>query len=327
MVKRNLISSIVALILLAGLGLTAIAQTMYKPPNQEELEKLSREELMNHIRREKFDLILPQVMREHKIDMWIQVHRASNPEFIRDDMGSHNGVFIFTDRGGDRIERAVFGQKVSDLVWECGAYDILPEKVSLREKPGSQETELDRRFIGLGEFVAERDPKHIAVNYLESLGLPIGNQSPNQSDGISYTDYNLLTKELGDKYAERIVSAEYLIFDYLSRGVPSEFVMMKQIRQMCMDKLEKEFDKIVPGVTKRSDLSVSARPLNRDRSSVRYRGRGYIFQRGDLIMLDYGREGYVYRPEWEYGNFYETETIYAYLLHEDETELPPELKF
>ena len=136
---------------------------------------------MNQIRRDKFDVILPQVMRENQIDMWIQVLRASNPEFIREDFGSHNGVFIFTDRGGDRIERAAFGQKLSDLVRECGEYDIVEEKISLREKPGSRETELDRRFIGIGKFVAERNPKRIGVNYLEKLGLPIGNQSPNQA--------------------------------------------------------------------------------------------------------------------------------------------------
>ena len=133
------------------------------------------QDLMNQIRRDKFDVILPQIMREHKIDMWIHVLRESNPEFIREDFWSHSRVFIFTDRGGDRIERAVFGQQLSDVVRASGAYDIIPEEVSLREMPGSEETELDRRFIDVGQFVAERDPKRIGVNYLDKLGLPVGN--------------------------------------------------------------------------------------------------------------------------------------------------------
>ena len=81
-------------------------------------------ELMNQIRRDKYDLILPQIMREHNIDMWIQILREGNPDPLKPNLGSDSRVFIFTDRGGDRIERAVFGH-CSDLIQECGAYDII----------------------------------------------------------------------------------------------------------------------------------------------------------------------------------------------------------
>jgi hypothetical protein len=313
------------------LGFCSLATAQFGSADAEKIRLQPKEEealnqLMNQIRLDKFNIVLPQIMRKHKIDMWIHVLRGSNPEFIRDDFGSHDGVFIFTDRGGDRIERAAFGQKISDRVRECGAYDFISEKKSLEEMPGSEETELDRRFIGVGEFVAERDPKTIGVNYLDKLGLPIGNQSPNQSDGISHTDFNLLVKVLGEKYAQRIVSAEYLIFDYLSFRVPSEFSIMKRIRAMCMEFLEKQFAKIVPDVTKRDELDGQASLLNRNRNRKRNRNRNDVFQRGDLLMLAYGREGYVYRPGWMYGNFYETDTIYAYLLRDGEIELPPELQ-
>ena len=81
-------------------------------------------ELLNQIRREKFDIILPQVMRANNIDMWIHVLREGSPDPLSSPLGSEYGVFIFTDRGADRIERAVFGHS-SDLVEECGAYDII----------------------------------------------------------------------------------------------------------------------------------------------------------------------------------------------------------
>ena len=58
------------------------------------------------IRGQKFDLILPQVMRDNGIDMWIQVMRGENP--LRFELGDHDGVYVFSDRGGDRVERAVF---------------------------------------------------------------------------------------------------------------------------------------------------------------------------------------------------------------------------
>ena len=38
-------------------------------------EARQRWEIMNQIRRDKFDIILPKVMRENQIDMWITVMR------------------------------------------------------------------------------------------------------------------------------------------------------------------------------------------------------------------------------------------------------------
>ena len=70
----------------------------------------------NHrIRREKFDLVLPEIMRDNDVDMWIHVTREGvRDPFGAEDLGSTSGVFVFTDRGGDRIERAVLGRRWGD---------------------------------------------------------------------------------------------------------------------------------------------------------------------------------------------------------------------
>ena len=142
------------------------------------------------------------------------------------------------------------------MVQECGAYDIIAEAFSRREMPGDPKTELDYRFKGVGEFVAERNPKRIAVNYLEEMGLPVEYELPRERpDGISYTDYNLLVKALGEKYTKRMVSSEYLVYDYLSLRVPSEIKMFKKIRKWSADFIENNFTQIKPGVTKFSDLA------------------------------------------------------------------------
>ncbi len=66
----------------------------------------------NRIRREKFDIVLPEVMRKNNVDMWIHVMRETIPDpFGAEELGSTSGVFVFTDRGGDRIERAVLGRR------------------------------------------------------------------------------------------------------------------------------------------------------------------------------------------------------------------------
>jgi hypothetical protein len=62
---------------------------------------------------EKFDIILPKVMRENDIDMWITVMREGNYGPLYHDLGggyvSDFGYYIFTDRGEDRVERFVLG--------------------------------------------------------------------------------------------------------------------------------------------------------------------------------------------------------------------------
>ncbi len=63
--------------------------------------------LMNLIRGEKFDVILPQVMEDNGIDMWIHVIRGEDP--LNFEFGDNSGIYIFTDRGEARIERAVLG--------------------------------------------------------------------------------------------------------------------------------------------------------------------------------------------------------------------------
>ena len=65
-------------------------------------------EVLRLIRNEKLDLILPGVMRDNNVDMWTHVTRAGDPDPLAENFGSTSGYLIFTDRGGDRIERAVF---------------------------------------------------------------------------------------------------------------------------------------------------------------------------------------------------------------------------
>ncbi len=338
MSTRHTICMILTMSMLLGLSIPAVAQSTLTFPNEQELENLSIEELTNYNRREKFDIILPQVMREHNIDMWIHVMREGGAYsfggvaygFYR-ELGSTSGVFIFTDRGGDRIERAVLGRRwesrgrrnrESNSIEETGAYDIIGEAVSRRELP-NPDTEYDHRFEGIGVFVAERDPRRIAVNYLDELGPTV---AADANDGISYTDFRLLVKELGEKYAKRLVSSEYLEISYISRPVPSEIVMLKRIRKWIAESQERSFSKIVPGVTKAGDLEgeISLMPgRNRfDEDDVLKRGNLFIVDQGAEAEYDLRHVG----SRWRYRNFFELVVQYGYILREGETDVPPEIK-
>ena len=87
------------------------------------------------------------------------------------------------------------------------------------------------------EFVAERDPERIAVNFIARAG-PLGNGYRGEIDGLSHTDYVLLTEELGEKYASRLISSEWVMMDYVTRRVPSEIELLKRMRQDELGRVE-----------------------------------------------------------------------------------------
>jgi len=238
-------------------------------------------ELINLIRQEKFRVILPKVMRDNKIDMWIYVKRGADP--LNFELGDNPGIFIFTDSGGDRIERAILGGRGDKQL-----YDIFDPESDLTQ------------------FVAERNPRRIAVNYSE--------EHP-RFNTISDADYTKLVKALGDKYAERMVPADYLIVDFLAGRVPSEIALYGRLSIESAEMIEKEFDKIEPGVTKLSELKGNV--FVRDPDGNEENNSDYVIQGGDLIGLLYSANMM---------DFSEHNGGIAYVLREGETELPPEVK-
>jgi hypothetical protein len=285
----------------------------------------SMKEWNNRIRQEKFDLVLPQAMRKNNIDMWIHVMRTALPDpFGAEDLGSTSGVFVFADRGGDRIERAILGRRwgatqrerikdTSKLVEEAGVYDIIGEAVFVGEPVSEPKTEYDYRFEGLREFVEERDPQRIALNYREELGpwaTSNGRDGSRAQDGLSHTDYILLTKELGEKYASRLVSFEYVMMDYLITPVPSEIELLKKMRKDELERVKKAFAAIEPGVTKTRGNGVTVFRRMRTGLSQRGRSAGWenaVVQGGDIIAAP-------------------SQGMFAYVLRGGETEPPPEIK-
>ena len=285
-------------------------------------QAIDMKEWNNRIRREKFDLLLPQIMRERGIDMWIHVMRLAIPDtFGAEELGSTSGVFVFTDRGGDRIERAILGRRWGErqrergeqetLIEESEAYDIIGEPVRVHEPVGGPLTEYDHRFGGLREFVEERDPQRIAVNFLHDLGpWETYTDFGGALDGLSHTDYVLLSEVLGDKYAHRLVSSEYLMMDYIIRSVPSEIDLLKKMRKYRVESVKKAFDAIEPGITKAREASVTVFRRMWTGESQRGRSRGWentVIQGGDILAA----------PGLG---------MYAYVLREGETEPPPAIQ-
>ncbi|GAB5412801.1 MAG: M24 family metallopeptidase [Congregibacter sp.] len=281
-------------------------------PAQAKGEAQLRWELMNQIRQDKFDLVLPEVMRENEVDMWITVNREGYDDPLTEDFGKGYvggwGYYIFTDRGEDRIERVALGIG-THLIEENGAYDLVTEG------------EFD-----LAAFVAERDPQTIALNYAEHIG---------GADGLTHTAMQHLRKTLGEKYAARFVSAQKLASDFRSRRVATEIAAYARAGEMSRNIAERAFSNevITPGVTTLADVAWWMREQQFKNNlgtsfgmpSVYITGPDgfvalsddHVIQRGDFLAIDWG-VGYL--------NFYTDIKRQAYVLKEGETELPASIQ-
>ena len=182
-------------------------------------------EVMRLIRHQKFDLILPGAMRDNKVDMWIHVVQSGQRDPLALDLGGWSeyrvweplSYYIFTDRGGDRIERILLAGEDPD-----GLYDDF----------GSGDDLLS--------IVEERDPKVIAINMSENLPI---------ADGLSHTSYLRLTKALGEKYTKRFVSAEKVITDFRVRRVQREIIAFANALEIQRQIMEAALRRIKPGIS------------------------------------------------------------------------------
>jgi Xaa-Pro aminopeptidase len=291
-------------VLLAMFGLMLLLQSVAVQAQ----EARRRWEIMNQIRRDKFDIILPKVMRENKIDMWITVMREGNYGPLYQDLGggyvSDFGYYIFSDRRGSRIERIVLGIDGYEIQ-RSGAYDSFGAAADLKK------------------IVAERDPKRIGVNMSERIGA---------ADSLSHTCFLHLVKTLGKPYADRLVSAEKLVSDFRSRRVASEIVVFGQAGEISREIAERALSNevIIPGITALEDVAwwIKDQLLSRGLEAsfglpsiyitgpdgIEAVSSERIIQRGDMIMIDWG-VGLM--------NFYTDMKRMAYVLKEEEKQAPP----
>ena len=327
MLLRTTILVVAAAFAAPVLGTQEIAQTAK-----------ARAEILHLIRREKLDLILPGAMRDNGVDMWIHVVRDGDPDPMAAHFGSVSGYVIFTDRGGDRIERAVFGGGGHrDL------FDIFGSREISRAIEGyDYRTQDPAVYDELAEFVAERDPATIAVNTSDWLAI---------ADGISHSQYEKLERILGPEYSARIVSAENVITDFRARRVQREIVAMSNALEMHRQVLERALSRevIEPGVTTLEDVgwwvreefakrglasrglanelgvgiprilySAQSDPI--DPPDVRWwiHHNDYVIQRGDFMTYDVGVR---------YLGYFATDyKRNAYVLREGETGVPESIQ-
>ncbi len=282
-------------------------------------------EALRLMRNDKLDLVLPGAMRDNNVDMWIHVSRGGDPLSVY--FGSFTGYLIFTDLG-DRIERAIFGGSMfSNPAGAVEKIDVEGSWHLRRAFTGYNYNNTDpiqgfsipEVYDEITEFVAERDPQTIAVNFSDWL---------READGISHSSYLKLEKILEPKYSQRIVSAENVITDFVVRRTSREVAAQTEVLALARQRALQNISKIEPGVTTIGDIngrlyySAGTKPQEQEKDfppSVRWiqANPDYILQRGDFFVGGGGGG-----PRGSYMGFGVDTKIHVYILREGETRAP-----
>ena len=210
-------------------------------------------DLMRLIRSEKLNSVLPHVMRDNEVDMWIHAMGPDDP--LGFELGPEPGFVIFTDPGEGRIERAAFG--------------------------GRRDPELFDVTGGVDEiaaYVAERDPGRIALNYSDLAEL----------NTITDAHFAFIAEAFDEEIGDRIVSADRLIADFLAGRAMAEIALYGRLLMDNTAIIEDQFASIMPGETALSDLAGDAYVRNPD-GNEEYNS-DYVIQRGDLVGIFHGAE-------------------------------------
>ena len=280
-----------------------------------------RAQIVNRITKERLDELLPGIMRETGVHMWLIISNEDNYDPVFKTMIPYDSwcpitqILVFYDRGpGKGVERLSVSRTNmnglhEDKVWDAQAWDL--------EKKESQ-------WDCLARVIRERNPKQIGVNESDAIWA---------ADGLTVSLKNKLVDTIGPEYAKRIVSAEKLSTLWLETLLDEEIDLQEAATAISHAIIRETFSNkvITPGVTTTDDLRYyywqRARYLGFQRAFLPFfsiRGRDpevaekfgpddKVIRRGDLVHCDVG---IIYMR-------YNTDTQeWAYILRRGESEVP-----
>jgi len=265
---------------------------------------------------ERFETVLPDLMRREGIDLWLVITREYNDDPVFRSMAPletyssrRRTILAFHDRGSGRGVDAI----------SVGRFDYAGLFQLYR-------THNDSQYVGLRRLVEERNPRRIGINVSDSW---------NHADGLTHNEYLRLVDALGP-YADRLTSAEMLSVGWLEYKMPSETAYDRGVMRLAHQVIAEAFSNrvIVPGVTTNLDVAWWMRQRVAEMGlgswfhpsvNVQRKGGlpaempegGYVIERGDMLHTDFGIVGLGYSTDTQHN---------AYVLLPGENDAPQGLK-
>ena len=204
------------------------------------LRERARPEAVNAMLKDRLDNLLPALMRETGIDMWVVINReyAEDPVYLTlvpepVFAARRTTMLVFFDRGAEKgVERLTVNRYPMrgyyEAAWEGG--------------------DLDAQWKRLGEIIRERSPKKIGVNTSRDWAF---------GDGLSHGLHERLLAVLDAPLRARVVSAENLALRWLEQRTDLELEVYPQIVAIARAVIAEAFSSkvITPGVTTTDDVA------------------------------------------------------------------------
>jgi Metallopeptidase family M24 len=293
------------LVLLAALPLLAQSPAV--------LPERARPEAVNAMLKDRLDNLLPRLMRESGIDMWLVINR----EYVEDPVyltlvpeeptfaARRTSMLVFFDRGPEKgLERLTVSRYpltgYYEAAWEGG--------------------NLDAQWTRLGAIIRERNPKKIAINVSRDWQF---------ADGLTHGMHERLMAVLDAPLKQRLVPSQDLVVRWLETRTERELEVYPHIVRLARTVVAEAFsDKVItPGVTTTDDVAWYIRQRYADlglpiwfmpyvnvqrpglkcETATAFCGEEGVIRRGDVLHTDVGitylrlntdtqEMGYVLRP-------------------------------
>jgi Xaa-Pro aminopeptidase len=276
----------------------------------------------------RLERVLPRLMREHGVQMWIVPMREYNEDPVFRALVSpttmaarRRTIYVFHDHGPGRgVERIAIGGTS-----QGGLYEVVRDPAAAVGTAGTTQRAAEPfgpdQWRLLVPLVVERDPRTIAVNISHTHAF---------SDGLTAGEWQQLSAALGDVYSRRVIEAELLPLQYLEERLPEMLPYYRRMQELVHEIIATAFSSqvITPGVTTTEDVVWWMRQRVNDlglgswfQPSVSVQRRGVemgdstapVIQQGDVLHTDFGIVAYGLATDTQH---------MGYVLREGETEPP-----
>ncbi|MBT8238339.1 MAG: aminopeptidase P family protein [Croceitalea sp.] len=206
---------------------------------QQILPEIERARVIDEILDDRFNDLLPQLMDETSIDMWVVISREYNEDPVLRTMlpakwlnARRRTILVFyRNKGKNSIEKLAVAR-----------YDVGKNISSAWDK----EKEPDQ-WSRLMQLIEERNPQKIGLNY---------SKDHNIADGLDKTDYDEFMDNLPNKFKSRVTTAEQLAVRWIETRTEREMVIYDQLVDITHDIIAEAFSEkvITAGVTTTSEV-------------------------------------------------------------------------
>lgn len=186
------------------------------------LSHRDRVEPVNRILKHRLDHLLPRLMKESDLDMWLVINREYGEDALFYTLVPEP---TFAAR---RTTLLVFAKKANTVErFSVSRYDI-GDFYKSRWQGGTVDQQWDR----LAEIIEDYDPKSIGINVSEEWAL---------ADGLTQGLHQKLLKHLPEKYQKRLVSSEELVIRWMETRTAPELEVYPQIVKVARGVIDEAF--------------------------------------------------------------------------------------